>query len=241
MHFKIDCQNINNILLKSGNTDLDVYWGTANSFADKIPVFINYLSDNEKARANRFKHKSDFNCYISVHALLRIELSKLLETDAKSIRIEASQNGKPFTYDVDLPFSLSRAKNLFAFVIGRSNQLLGIDIEQIKSGVDFTGISRNYFSVKEQQRILLFESIADQSRFFFEIWTRKEALLKAVGVGINTDLSKVQVLEGKNEMNIEGVQTDADKFKISTIMNSGTIISIASSVDFTARLKELSL
>lgn len=126
-----------------------------------------------------------------------------------------------------MPFSLSRTKNLFAFVIGGSNQFLGIDIEQIKPSIDFTNISQNYFSIKEQQLILLFDRIADQNRTFFEIWTRKEALLKAIGVGINTELSKVQVLEGGNHIDIEGVQINADSFKLTTIMINRTLISIA--------------
>jgi 4'-phosphopantetheinyl transferase len=142
---------------------------------------------------------------------------------------------------MDLPFSLSRANNSFAFVIGGSNQFLGIDIEQIKPGIDFINISKDYFSPKEQQLIFFFDRIVDQNQAFFEIWTRKEALLKAIGIGINTKLSKVQVLEGENHIDIENVNIDANTFKISTMMNNMTLISIASSIDFIPRFKELSL
>jgi len=241
MHLKVYCQNIQDTWFQGRSSDLDVYYGIVDSFVNMVPVFYYYLSDYEKARANRFKHESDYNCYIAAHALLRIELSKLLRTKAESIRIEESVNGRPFTSGVDLPFSLSRTKNIFAFVIGQSNQLLGIDIEQIKPGIDFTNISREYFSIKEQQLIFSFDRIADQNRTFFEIWTRKEALLKAIGTGINAELSKVQVLEGENHIDIEGVQINADSFKITTIMNKRALISIASSIDFAPRFKDLSL
>jgi 4'-phosphopantetheinyl transferase len=241
MHLQVYCQNIKNHRFQGRSSDLEVYYGIADSFVNMVPIFYNYLSDYEKARADRFKHESDYNCYISIHALLRIELSKLLRTKAKSIRIEESENGKPFTSGVDLPFSLSRTKNIFAFVIGQSNQLFGIDIEQIKPGIDFTNISREYFSIKEQQLIFSFDRIADQNRTFFEIWTRKEALLKAIGTGINTELCKVQVLEGENHIDIEGVQINANSFKIATIMNKRALISIASSIDFAPRFKDLSL
>jgi len=241
MHLKVYCQNIQDTWFQGRSSDLDVYYGIVDSFVNMVPVFYYYLSDYEKARANRFKHESDYNCYISVHALLRIELSKLLRTKAKSIIIGESKNGKPFTSGVDLPFSLSRTKNVFAFAIGRSGQYLGIDIEQIKPGIDSINISRKYFSIKEQQLIFSFNRITDQNHAFFEIWTRKEALLKAIGVGINTELSKVQVLEGENHIDLEGVQTNTDTFKISTIMNARALISIASSIDVVPGFKNLSL
>jgi 4'-phosphopantetheinyl transferase len=241
MHFKVYCQNIQNTCFKDRRKDLEIYFGKADSFLNRVPFFYNILSNSEKVRANRFKHESDYNCYVSVHALLRIELSKLLGTEANSFRISEAKTGKPFIPDVDLPFSISRTKNLFVFVIGRSGQFLGIDIEQIEPEIDLNDISRNYLSIKEQQLIFSFDRIIDQNRTFFEIWTRKEALLKAIGVGINTELSKVQVLEGGNHIDIAGVQINVDSFKITTIMNNRALISIASSIDFTPGFKDLSL
>jgi len=240
MHLKIYCQNIKEKWLESGKSNLDVFYGIANSFVDQIPVLYNYLSDYEMDRANRFRHESDYNCYVSVHSLLRIELSKILGTEARSIKIVESKSGKPFISDEVLPFSISRTKNSFAFVIGRSNQFLGVDIEQINPDVEFPGISRSFFSTKEQQRIFSIDSIEEQQRFFFEIWTRKEALLKALGVGINTELSNVQVLEGENIIDMEVISDYADSFKIITIMNDRESLSIASSVDIVPRFINIS-
>jgi len=175
-----------------------------------------------------------------VHALLRIELSKHLNTKARSIEIRESGNGKPFIPGKDLPFSLSRTKNLFAFVVGHSNQFLGVDIEQIKPEIDFINISRNYYGANEQKLILSFNNIADQKRTFFEIWTRKEALLKALGIGIITELSKAQVLEGKNIVEIKEVHINDHLFKITTTLRKEALISIASSIDFVPEFKNLS-
>jgi 4'-phosphopantetheinyl transferase len=239
MHLNAYCRNIKDNWYQNSGGDLDVYYGIINSFAEMVPDFFNYLSDYEKIRANSFKRKSDYDCYISAHALLRIELSKLMSTEANLIRIEESLNGKPFTAGIDLPFSLSRTNNSFAFVIGRSNQSLGIDIEQIKPGIDFFSIARTYFSPKEQQLISSFDSIIEQIHIFYEIWTRKEALLKAIGIGIITELSKVEVLEGENHIDIEGVHIRANLFSISTITFNSMIISVASSNDFSPRLNDL--
>jgi len=92
---------------------------------------------------------------------------KLLGKKARSISLGESENGKPFIPGLDLPFSISRTRNLFAFVVGHGNQFLGVDIEQIKPEIDFTNISRNYFSDKEQQLIFSFKNPDDQKRTFF--------------------------------------------------------------------------
>ena len=239
MHFKVYCQNIENTGTQAKSGNLVVYHGLTDSFKHRIHVFIEFLSENEKSRAERFIHKSDYNCYVSVHALLRIELSKYLGTKAKSIVIREYENGKPYIPETDLPFSLSRTRNMFAFVVGQSMHFLGIDIEQIKPDIDFINISRNYFSVKEQQLILSFKNVADQKRAFFEIWTRKEALLKAIGIGINEEISKFEVLEGENILEIEEVQVH-EHFMITSVMKKDALISVASSADFVPVFKNLS-
>ncbi len=240
MHLKIYCKTIKESGLQSNQGELDIYYGMANCFVNVIPAFYNTLSDYEKERADRFRRRSDYNCYVSAHALLRIELSKILKRNANSFIIKETKNGKPYIPGAEIPFSLSHDNDVFTFVIGGKQQILGIDIEQIKTDFDFTNISKEYFSIKEQKLIFSFDSMVDQSRTFFELWTRKEALLKAIGIGINTDLFKVQVLEGENSLDIETMQTNIETFMISTIMKNNLILSIASSIDFTPNLKNLS-
>jgi phosphopantetheinyl transferase len=245
MQLNVFCQNVKDTWYQNKKGNLDIFFGNADIFLNGITYFYNCLSDSEKTITNRFKFDTDYNCYTSAHALLRIEISKLLKVEARSIVFDKSTNGKPIMTGFDLPFSLSRNRNYFAFTIGRSNQYLGIDIEQIRVVDDIKAISCNYYSFKEQQLILNHETIADQSRTFLEFWTRKEALLKAVGIGINTNLRNVQVLEGENLIDLEELQINSDSFKIMTIMINHVLISIASSYDFVPNFKfcnnELSL
>jgi len=240
MQFKVYCQNIEHNWGQGKSPDLMVYHGLADCFVNKVPSLYEYLSEDEKSKADRFKRESDYACYVSVHALLRIELSKQLKMKARSIKIGESKYGKPFIPGADLSFSLSRTKNLFAFVVGKSNEYLGIDIEQIKPDIDFATIAHNYFSLREQQIVLSYSNIADQKCAFFQIWTRKEALLKALGIGLNAELSKVQVLDGGNMLEIEGVEINNHSFKIANTQKKEALISIASSKDFVPEFKNLS-
>lgn len=232
IHLKVYCQNFEDSVNHKRSGNLIVYHGFADSFVYELPTFFDYLSAGESARADRFKHVSDYNCYVAVHGLLRIELSKRIGIKARLLKIAETDTGKPFLPDYDLTFSLSRTKNMFAFVIGKKDQILGIDIEQIKPEIDFKSIAMTYFGPEEQQSILSSKNIEDQKRTFFEIWTRKEALLKALGVGLNTDLVKVHVLEGENVLDLLGKQNCYHSFKIDTVRKKEAIISIASSTDF---------
>ena len=241
MKLRVYCENIKNYRINGDKIGLEVYYGLADSHLNMLPLLYNLLSDSEKKRADHFRFESDFSGYVSVHALLRMELSRLIKKDAKEIRIEQDINGKPFIPDMNLPFNLSRTEKIFAFVIGRETQFLGVDIEQIKPDIDYTGISKNFFSLKEQQLIYLTDRVDDRRSTFYEIWTRKEALLKAIGVGITTELKKVQVLQGRNQIDIPGIRINTDTFRIETAMKDSTLISIASSKDFVPRFNYISL
>lgn len=240
IHLKVYCQNLEDTVNYKRSGNLIVYHGFADSFVHELPAFLEYLSPGESARADRFKHVSDYNCYVAVHALLRIELSKRIRIKAKSIRIADTDTGKPYLPGYDLSFSLSRTKNMFAFVIGKNDQILGIDIEQIKPEIDFLSIALNYFGTEEQKTVFSSRNAEAQKLIFFEIWTRKEALLKALGVGLNTDLVKVHVLEGENVLDLLGKQNSYHSFKIDTVRKKEAIISIASSTDFVPEFINLS-
>ena len=240
MHFNVYCQKVEYNWVHRKPPDLTVYYGTADFFVNMIPTLYHHLSISERSRAELFQREADYNCYITVHALLRIELSKELGVKAGSIKMGESEKGRPYIDGADLPFSLSRTKNLFAFVVGKGKQYLGIDIEQIKPEIDFVGIARSHFSHREQQLVLSQKNISDQKSLFFEIWTRKEALLKAIGIGINTELSKVQVLDGGNLLEIADVEINNHSFKIATAREKEAMISIASSKDFVPEFKNLS-
>lgn len=240
MLLKVYCQKIENTDSHRNAGNLIIYHGSADNFENKIGSLYENLSENEKSRADRFRHEIDYKCYVSVHALLRIELSKLLGIQARKIVISVSEYGKPFVRGIDLPFSISRTRNQFAFAFSNNRQYLGIDIEQIKPEIDFTSISSNYFNVKEQRLILSGAEPNEQKRTFYELWTRKEALLKAIGIGIGIGLSRVPVLEGVNVPDLKGVLLNCRMFKIATAMKRDTLISIASSVDFCPEFKSLS-
>jgi 4'-phosphopantetheinyl transferase len=241
MKFNIYCRGKTSGLTNQSREELNIYYGTTHKLIDRMPSLYNYLSADEKNRADRFKFKKDLNCYISVHSLLRLELSKYLGIDALSIKIGHSENGKPYIEGIDLPFSLSRSEPYFTFVVGTPSQSIGIDIERRNSRISLTDITRDHFSFEEQKSISGLVSFPDKINLFYELWTRKEAFLKAIGIGINTDLDKISVLDGDNQADIGGMNYESYTFFLKTLITEEAIISLASSGDFNARLINLTV
>lgn len=87
-----------------------------------------------------------------------------------------------------LRFNLSHAGALVAVVF--SEQLeVGIDVEEETRRIDFEGISKRFFAPAEQ------EWCARRGRKgFFEVWTRKEALVKAMGIGLTGSWSELDTV-----------------------------------------------
>jgi 4'-phosphopantetheinyl transferase len=73
---------------------------------------------------------------------------------------------------------------------GTTKGKIGIDIEHIKV-IDLSDYE-DYFTINEWKKI---NSYADIFEGFYRFWTRKEAVLKAIGTGFHTPLSSVDVAE----------------------------------------------
>ncbi|MDF3036003.1 MAG: 4-phosphopantetheinyl transferase [Paucimonas sp.] len=92
-------------------------------------------------------------------------------------------------------FNLSHSRDVLAIAICSAGEV-GIDVEQLDSNViaDMTSIAQDYFS-SEEQRLLAAVPAAQLAEEFFRIWTLKEAVLKAAGVGLFHPLSSLCVAQ----------------------------------------------
>jgi 4'-phosphopantetheinyl transferase len=78
------------------------------------------------------------------------------------------------------------------------NRNIGIDVEYIKDNIDVVQIANRFFSSSEIQSL---DCIPDKERpgKFFQYWTRKEALAKAIGKGVSFPFEQcdVSLINGK--------------------------------------------
>ncbi len=153
------------------------------------------LSSDEKARAERFHFDKDRNAYVTARGVLRTLLGSYLDAPPGTIEFSYGPRDKPAlggdSSQHPLRFNVSHSGEiaLYAFTLKRE---VGVDIEGIRP--DFAGekIARRFFSPFEVTALLALPAEA-QTSAFFDCWTRKEAVIKALGEGLSFPLDAFDV------------------------------------------------
>lgn len=153
------------------------------------------LSADETNRANRFVFERDRNKFIRTRGLLRIILGRYLEIGPELIEFRYEPGGKPRVADALNPFRLrfnvSHSAEIALIAVGFGREL-GIDVEYIRPNVDVLEIATHFFSPRE---ILELSGLPGNQQIhgFFNCWTRKEAFVKAIGLGLSFPLTAFDV------------------------------------------------
>ena len=116
-----------------------------------------------------------------------------------------TERGKPYCKSHrEIYFSLSHSGNFLALAI--SDRDVGIDIERIRQAKE--DLVRRVCCENE---ISLIFSSENPDEAFTEIWTKKEAYLKALGTGIDRELTSVDT----TDKNLDFVTEKTEKFIVS--------------------------
>ena len=190
--------NVSRSVRKSEIAELDVFYAETKDLNSRYFDLKNYITDDEQLRADKFHFDEDMETYVSCHATLRLVLAKELNTDPSEISFVKGRNNKPGLTDNPFYFNITHTRHAFAFIISR-RFYVGIDLEKINLNMDFYSIIRNFFSDMEREFILQSHSGVEDR--FFLLWTRKEALLKALGTGIIDNLTQIEVSGEENYLN----------------------------------------
>lgn len=141
------------------------------------------LSSDELARASRFVFDRHRNYYLVRRLALRELLGQYLDRAPSDVRFAYGSYGKPELPGEALRFNVAHSGDLA--VIGLTEQdRLGVDVERIRELQDIDSLAQRVFSRPELD---VFHALPDPSKTqaFFNCWTRKEALVKAVGDGLS--------------------------------------------------------
>lgn len=177
---------------------VEVFYAKTKDLISRYLDFKNYISHEELLRASRFHFDKDKDTYIFCHALLRLILSDRLKKKPLDILFINGLHNKPGLMGNPMYFNITHTRDAFAFATSK-NFHVGIDLEKVSREIDFISIIETYFSKREREFILHSQSEA-KNRFFL-LWTRKEALLKALGTGIISNLTQVEASEQENFIN----------------------------------------
>ncbi|SPK75865.1 putative 4'-phosphopantetheinyl transferase superfamily protein (plasmid) [Cupriavidus taiwanensis] len=149
------------------------------------------LAPDERARALAFRHARHCNGYVARRGLLRWLLGGYLHCRPEALRFTISAFGKPVLQwpQARLAFSVSHTDGLALLAFARAC-CLGVDVERRAGGENIAGVpefGRGIFSPQEAQRLARARPASADA--LLSIWTRKEALLKALGMGLSADPS----------------------------------------------------
>lgn len=159
----------------------------------------NLLSGDELERAKRYRFEADSTRFATARAMLRRALSLYLHRKPHDIIFEYDLNGKPglngkLSHDIQFNVSHSGNKVIIALARGRR---IGVDVERADNDIPSLDLARQNFSLRE---VIALEKIAEEERatMFCRIWTRKEALLKAIGVGLAGLHHNIDLFDGED-------------------------------------------
>ena len=171
-----------------------------------------YLSELEKISFEKYKNEN-------------VRKEKIVSAILKNKYIgdyHLNEYGKPISNNKY--FNISHSDGYIALAIDQVP--VGIDIENIRNAEEDL---RNYISNDEEKKYI------HDDESFFEVWTNKEALVKANGNGINQEIKTIQSLP------LNAIRTYDNKIYFNkTIKYQNLVITVsrASSDDFNINIME---
>ena len=140
------------------------------------------LAPSERAAAARFVRPIDGRRYRAAHFALRMVLGQSGAGPPASLRFEHNARGKPRLAKSPIRFNLSHSGRWAAVAVSRDADV-GVDIEGIRELDDLEGVARLVFH-DDEIRNLLDLPAGRRGLAFFDCWTRREAYLKGLGLGV---------------------------------------------------------
>lgn len=195
--------NINFSQLNSLNTmsmkkiisegEIAINLANTNTFHNEIHYLVNCLCPKEQELCRRIPLERVREKFIIHRALLRLQLATYLDQSPSSIVIESGEFGKPALRRENnshtILFNLSHSENYVLFAFNK-NYELGIDIEENRSFSHLSTMASMVLSPSELAELTALP-IHEQNQQFLTLWTKKEAMSKALGQGLNMNFREL--------------------------------------------------
>lgn len=184
---------------------------------DSYIHYYSLMSENKKQQVDRFRFEDDKNRTVVGEMLARKAISEWCGVPEESIIFGTAEHGKPYAKDFNVEFNISHSADMVVCVV--DDKPVGVDIEKIRP-VDLNTAKR-IFSNEEIEYI--FGSVPDIEDYndylndvalqrFFELWTKKEAYGKLVGIGLFTETNATAIVKTWTENGCcISIATSADK------------------------------
>jgi 4'-phosphopantetheinyl transferase len=168
-------------------TEVEVWWGRIEQVRAE---FADDLDPVELQRLKAYRRDADKARFLLGCTIVRRLLASRSSLPAASIRLDRTcpdcgkPHGKVRAEGAEL--SVTHSGDLVGVAI--SDRSVGLDVEKVDPGIDVDGLARIALSNAELATLPRDEQ---RAHAFTTYWTRKEAIVKATGAGLRTDLRTI--------------------------------------------------
>lgn len=164
----------------------------------ELDEYLCWLDPNELVRASAFRRRGDRDRFVARRGQMRAHLGHDLGIAPHLVRIDTDEQGKPFLPDApDLAFNLSQSNGL-ALLATMRGKAIGCDIEWRNPELACPRVAARLFARQEYETLTALPP--DQwIAGFYNCWTRKEAYVKALGLGLSHPLDAFTVSVAPDE------------------------------------------
>lgn len=179
------------LLIPPGDGQVNLWLCSPSILTDELrAAYHDLLNEAERRRLARFRVAHAADEFLLGRALLRSMLSAYAPVDPRAWEFEMGPHGKPALAGPALAprlgFNLSHTSGLVVCAVA-AEVSLGVDVEHCGRQLEMREFSAANFAPIEQA---LIDATDDEalSEAFFQLWTLKEAYIKALGLGLNVPL-----------------------------------------------------
>ncbi len=168
-------------------TEVEVWWGRIEQVRAE---FADELDPVERQRLEAYRRDEDKARFLLGCTIVRRLLATRLSLPAASISLDRTcpdcgkPHGKVRADGAEL--SVTHSGDLVGVAI--SDRPVGLDVEKVDPGIDVDGVARISLSDAE---LAALPRNGGRAQAFTTYWTRKEAIVKATGDGLRTDLRTI--------------------------------------------------
>jgi 4'-phosphopantetheinyl transferase len=158
--------------------------------SSQAEALTNLLDDEERARAARFAFSHSTELFTAAHGALRLVLGRYLDVDPRALVFATTGDGKPYLERPSggIEFNLAHSGAVGAVALA-VDHAVGVDVEERRARTREPQLARRIMTPAEHARYVALHEDA-RRHYFFDVWARKEALLKTTGEGIRATLTE---------------------------------------------------
>lgn len=158
------------------------------------PGALGCLLPDELERLYKFHFVDDRVRYAATRSTLRRLLGNALGLEPVHVPLEVAEAGKPMVPPaLGLEFNVSHSGSEGIVALCRGGRV-GVDVERMREDVDHRAVSARVFAPAELEEFAGLDDASARHRFY-RGWVYKEAVLKALGLGIGAETRAFSVLE----------------------------------------------